>query len=166
MEGGVTERGVAESDVEDGGAEQGGPKGIFRGRYGASPLHLVGHLLLFAWAGYAVLQLLNAKAAADIFLWLLAAVLLHDLLLLPLYAGADRLSGGRLEGHAVNFFRVPAAVSGVLLLVYFPPILGLNDTTFLHAGGHRPAGYARDWLLITAGLFLVSGIVFLVRRFR
>lgn len=143
-----------------------GPRGVLRGRYGASPLHLLGHVLLFAWAGYAVLQLLDARKAASIFVWLLAAVLLHDFVLLPLYAGVDRLGGGRLGPRAVNHLRVPAALSGLLLLVYFPPILGLNDVTFLHAGGHRPAGYARDWLLITLALFLVSGVVYLVRRVR
>lgn len=140
-------------------------KGVFRGRYGASPLHLVGHVLFFAWAAYAIVQLLDAKKAASIFVWLLAAVLLHDFLLLPLYSGIDRL-GARGARRGVNFVRVPAALSGVLLLVYFPPILGLNDETFLHAGGHRPAGYLRDWLLITAGLFLVSGLLFVVRRRR
>ncbi len=148
------------------GARSPEPRGVFRGRYGASPLHLLGHVLLFAWAGYAVLQLLNAQKAASIFVWLLAAVLLHDFVLRPLYAGLDRLGGGRLGPRAINHLRVPAALSGLLLLVYFPPILGLNDVTFVRALGHRPAGYARDWLLITLALFLVSAVVYVVRRVR
>ena len=54
-------------------------------------------------------------------------------------------------------------VSGILLLVYFPPILGLTDANYLAATGHHPGGYARNWLEITAALFLGSAVVYAIR---
>ena len=62
-----------------------------------------------------------------------------------------------------NHVRAPAAISGVLLLVYFPLILGLSSANYRNDTGHRLAGYTRNWLLITAGLFLVSALVYGVR---
>ena len=51
----------------------------------------------------------------------------------------------------------------MLLLVYFPLILGLSSTNYRNDTGHRLAGYARNWLLITAALFLVSALIYVIR---
>lgn len=140
---------------------------VFVRRYGASPAHLVGHLVLFAIAAYALVQLVGVRAPVNLFVWLIAAVLLHDFVLLPFYSVLDR-AAQRARGPVplVNHVRVPAVLSGLLLLVYFPPILGLNGTTFHAAAGRNPAGYARDWLLLTAAAVLVSALVYAVRVVR
>lgn len=105
-------------------------------------------------------------------IWFVGAALLHDLVLLPLYSVTDRalqllLPADRApqEGTprpGVNHLRVPGFVSGVLFLVYWPLIL--------RQGGHYTAytalsadGFLARWLLVTAGLFLVSAIVWTVR---
>jgi hypothetical protein len=67
---------------------------LFARRYGASPAHLAGHLALFALAFWAISTMLDMRAAGNWVLWLVAAAILHDLLLLPLYAVPDRLAAG------------------------------------------------------------------------
>ena len=60
----------------------------------------------------------------------------------------------------LNHVRVPAAISAVLLLVFFPLILVKADANYVRATGHHVEGYARDWLLITAGLFAASALLY------
>ncbi len=142
---------------------------VFARRYGASPAHLAGHVLLFALAFWAISTMLDMRAAGNWVLWLVAAAILHDLLLLPLYAVPDRaasrvLARGRVP--LVNHVRVPAAVSGVLLLVSFPLILGRAPGNITRASGIEPSGHLAAWLAITAGAFLLSGAVYAVRLAR
>ncbi len=141
-------------------------------RYGASPGHLAGHLLLFALAFWAISTMLDMRAAGNWVLWLLAAVVLHDFLLLPAYSAADRVAarllGGRRAGHAgvLNHLRFPVAVSGVLLLVGFPLVLDRAPGNFARVAGFQPSGYLEAWLAITAGLFVVSAAVYGIRLLR
>lgn len=142
----------------------------FRRRYGASPLHLLLVLASFALACYAGLRLLDGDAFG-VALWFVGAAVLHDLVLLPLYAVTD-LAVQRLLGHGaadaartpragVNHVRVPAFVSGVLLLVYWPLVLGRVGHYTTSTG--LPADvFLGRWLLITACLFAASGAVFAV----
>jgi MFS family permease len=150
----------------------------FRARYGEHPLHLVAHLLGFAIAGYAIVQLLAQKHWVNWAVWFLAAALLHDIVLLPLYSLLDRIGhrvttpvhvhvGGNPDDPTrvprVNHIRAPALISGVLLLIYFPLILGPADAGYFSATGHHPSGYLRNWLLITVALFAGSALIYAVR---
>ncbi|THA83003.1 hypothetical protein [Streptomyces sp. A0592] len=146
--------------------------GAFRRRYGASPLHLLLVLTSFALAVYAGLRLLKGDNTLGVALWFVGAALLHDLVLLPLYSLTDRavqMAFGCApdpEGPAVragvNHVRVPAFVSGVLLLVWWPLIL--RRVPHFTAATDLPAdGFLTRWLLITAGLFAASAAVLLVR---
>ena len=147
----------------------------FRRLYGANPLHLIGHLAVFFVAGWAIDQIVGGGSIVNWLAWFLGAALLHDLVLLPLYSLADRGLVGR-GGHRVaqpargrawvNYIRVPAAVAAILLLVYFPVILGYSSTNYRNDTGHALTGYTRNWLLITAGLFVGSALVYVVRTMR
>ncbi|MFE7093092.1 hypothetical protein [Streptomyces erythrochromogenes] len=149
----------------------GGPVDAFRRRYGASPLHLLLVLASFALALYAGIRLLRGDAVG-VAIWFVGAALLHDLLLLPLYSLTDRAaqylwragatSGGAVPRPSINYFRVPAFVAGILFLVWWPLIL--------QQGGHYTAstglpadGFLARWFLITAGLFIASAAVLMVR---
>ncbi|MFB7979169.1 hypothetical protein [Streptomyces vinaceus] len=142
----------------------------FRARYGASPLHLLLTLASFAVALYAGIRLLKGDTIG-VAIWFVGAALLHDLVLLPAYALTDRAAqllfrgrgaaGGITFPTSVNHLRVPAFISGVLFLVWWPLIL--------RQGGHYTAytalsaeGFLARWLLITAGLFVASAIVLMV----
>jgi hypothetical protein len=131
-------------------------------RYGASPLHLLAHLIALPLVAFALLQIAERGDAARILIWLALSAVVHDLLLLPFYGLLDRLER-RAAGRAVNFVRVPALLSGLLLLVYFPAISGKGEGAFHGVSGLDYDGYLARWLLITAALFAVSGAVYGLR---
>ncbi|MFK0237531.1 hypothetical protein [Streptomyces vinaceus] len=146
----------------------------FRRRYGASPLHLLLVLASFALAVYAGLRLFQGDTLG-VAVWFVGAALLHDLVLLPLYSVTDRAvqalipqgpDGGRPPPRlSVNHVRVPAFVSGVLLLVWWP--LVLHRVEHYTAATALPAdGFLGRWLLITATLFAASALVLVVRTWR
>ncbi|MEU1401744.1 hypothetical protein ABZ471_05135 [Streptomyces sp. NPDC005728] len=131
-----------------------------------SPLQILLLACSFALAAYAGVRLL----AGDWFgvaLWIVAAALLHDLVLVPLYAVADRAvvhgldAAGRREW--VMYVRVPAALSGLLLLVWFPLVFNLVDGRYRLATGLSPDVYLGRWLLITAVLFGASALLLAAR---
>jgi hypothetical protein len=132
-------------------------------RYGASPLHLLAHLALLPLAGWALLQILSLHSASRIVAWLVAAVILHDLVLLPLYGALDRLAL-RARPANVNYVRVPAGIWLLLGLVFFPDIAGKGDAAFHHVSGLHLDGYLDRWLLAGALLFAGSALVYLARR--
>jgi hypothetical protein len=125
-------------------------------RYGASPWHLAGHLAYLALAAYVLAQLLDRPSAANIVGWLVAAVLLHDLVLLPLYSLLDRALWRAAPRPLAAALRTAAVLCGVTLLVFFPPILGLNDRTFARAAGYAPSGYLARWLALAGAITAVS----------
>ncbi|WTV57101.1 hypothetical protein OG438_06150 [Streptomyces sp. NBC_00035] len=131
-----------------------------------SPLQLLLLACSFALAGYAGVQLL----AGDWFgvaLWFVGAAVVHDLVLVPLYAGADRALShalgavGRREWTV--FVRVPAALSALLLLVWFPLISGQVADHYRSATGLSGDGFLSRWLLITAALFGGSALMLVLR---
>jgi hypothetical protein len=152
----------------------------FRRLYGANPLHLFAHVGVFFIAGWAISQIFRQGFVINWIAWFVGAALLHDLVLLPLYSALDRgLVATTRRGASpdatdrepprpsvINHVRVPAVVSGILLLVYFPLILGYASKNYEHDTGHALAGYTRNWLLICAGVFLVSAVVYGVRVIR
>ena len=139
--------------------------------YGAHPLHLVSLLLSFVVAGYAARQLFAADLVG-VAVWFLGAAILHDLVVLPGYVLVDRLVRGgphptqpnRTRPWA-NYVRVPLALSALLLLVFLPSILRLSNgfeaTTTL-----SPDGYAWRWVSVSAGLFALSGLAYVLSRGR
>jgi len=142
-----------------------------RERYGASPWHLAGHLAAFAVIGYALWAVLvpgGTARAVNLLAWLLLGAVLHDLVGLPLYSlldrGAQRATARR--PRLLNHLRVPAVISGVLLLVYLPLILAAAPRAYLRATGAPAGPYLRTWLLITAGLLAASGLLYAVRSRR
>ena len=129
-----------------------------------SPLQLLLLVCSFALAGYAGVRLL-AGDWFGIALWFVGAAVLHDLVLLPLYAAADRALV-KATGRHVLYVRVPAAFSLLLLLVWFPLISGQVADRYASATGLSPDGFLARWLLVTAALFGGSALVFVVRRRR
>ncbi|GAB2909526.1 hypothetical protein [Streptomyces heilongjiangensis] len=147
-----------------------------------SPLQLLLLTCSFALAGYAGVRLL-ADDWVGVALWFVGAAVVHDLVLLPLYAAADRAlvraadrSGPRTGAAAaspparrarVMYVRVPAALSGLLLLVWFPLISGRVADRYASATGMSAdgsaGGFLGRWLLITALLFAGSALLLVLR---
>jgi len=130
--------------------------------YGASPLHLLTMVGCFALAGYAAAELLPNNPVG-IPVWFVGAVIGHDLILMPLYTLADRSAIAVFRHRQpklpavpwINHLRVPTALSGMLLLIWFPLILRLparfTATTTLSLDP-----YLWHWLAVTGALFLLS----------
>jgi hypothetical protein len=146
--------------------------GHFRRRYGANPLHLAGHLVVLAIALFAIDRMANVGSLAELIALYIGLAIAHDLILLPAYSGLDRAARAalaRLPAHrpagvpAVNHVRAPALISGILLIIYSPFISGLADNSYFQVSGHHIEGYLRDWLLISAALFLGSALAYAVR---
>ncbi|WP_431983590.1 hypothetical protein [Streptomyces qinglanensis] len=147
---------------EPGAARKPGTAGLRR--LLGSPFQIVLLLASFVLAGYAGVRFL-ADDWLGVAVWFVGAALLHDLVLVPLYSLADRVP--RLAGRYVNHLRIPALLSLLLLLVWFPLITGPADRYAGLTG--RPdgnIGYALHWLWLTVGLFAVSGLWLAVRTLR
>jgi hypothetical protein len=153
----------------------------FRAAYGAGPLHLLALVASFAIAGAAVVGWFQRPRDLDSVLeWFAAAIVVHDLVLLPLYSLLDRIAvrilrrrtdqprrerrAGRVDPTA--YLRIPAILSALLLAVFFPVILGLGSATELSASGIAERGYLTRWLLATGVMFALSGLSYVVTAAR
>ncbi|GAA1425126.1 hypothetical protein GCM10009601_31380 [Streptomyces thermospinosisporus] len=129
-----------------------------------SPFHLLVLLCSFALCGYAGVRLLEGDWLLVV-LWFAGAAVLHDLVLAPLYLAADRalLATAGQRRRWVNHVRVPALLSGLLLLVWFPLITGRVSERYARFTALSADGYAARWLLVTAALFGGSALLYAVR---
>jgi hypothetical protein len=136
--------------------------------YGASPVHLLAHLVLLPFVGWAVLQVLSFRGARDVIVWFVAALILHDLIALPAYSALDRIAQqARVRGIAVvNYVRVPAVAAGASFLVFFPLILGKSNGSLHYLSGVHPSGYLGRWLLLVGAVAAASALVLAVRLAR
>ena len=134
-----------------------------RRHYGQTPLHLLAHLSVLAVTAAVVLALADAREALQMLMWFVLALVLHDLVLLPFYTVLDRASQRAVPRRAAQHLRVPLGLSALLLLLFFPQILGRNDASFENVAGVAPDGYLERWLLVSAALFAASGVLYLVR---
>ncbi|MFI6013520.1 hypothetical protein ACIBAG_32760 [Streptomyces sp. NPDC051243] len=134
-----------------------------------SPLQLLLLVCSFALTGYAGVRLLEGDWF-EVALWFVGAAVLHDLVLVPLYGAADRvlLRGFEAAGARrwMPYVRVPAALSLLLLLVWFPLISGRVADRYASGTGLSPDGFLARWLLITAVLFGGSAVLLVLRRRR
>jgi hypothetical protein len=146
--------------------------GHFRRRYGASPLHLAGHIVVFAIAAFAIDRIAAGAGLAKVIALYVGFVIAHDLIFLPAYSGIDRVGRATLarlparrsaKVPAINHIRVPMLISGLLLIIYLPLISGKADAGYFAASGHHLQGYLRNWLLISAVLFVGSGLIYGLR---
>ena len=150
-----------------------------RHRYGASPLHLLAALSSLALSGWAVAQALGVTGRPERFmLWVAGAIIAHDLVLFPAYTVAGRLlqralgvdgerrPSTRLRVAALNHVRIPALLSGLMLLVWFPLIARKAPATFENASARSADPYLGRWLLLTAALFAGSALLLVARARR
>ena len=127
------------------------------------PLIVLAHLTLLPLCAWALLEMLGGRSAERIAVWLIACVVVHDLVVMPLYSGADR-GLRRLVGGAINYVRVPAALSLLMLVVFWGTIAEAGERAYRATSGQTYDGYATRWLLVSAALFAGSAVVYLLRR--
>ena len=149
--------------------------------YGANPLHLLALLAAFALAGYAVRAVIAAGQFRGFAIWFAVAIIGHDLLLFPLYSLADlsvqrllpwpgrgnearQAPSGQVPGPPViNYVRIPVAFSLLILMAFFPLILGLSEPEYHRASGLATQPYLWRWLAVTGVLFAGSAVIYALR---
>lgn len=138
--------------------------------YGSGPLHLLVLIGCFGLAAFAGVRLWGAQPVG-VTIWLLVAVVGHDLVLFPLYTLADRSARDVLRHRRppssaavpwINHVRVPVVISLVLLMVYFPVILRLSPF-FESVTSYTMEVYVARYAGIVGALFLGSGVLYALR---
>jgi hypothetical protein len=118
----------------------------------------------------------GAGGMTGLLVWYLALVIAHDLVFVPAYTGLDRLFRAttarlplptRTGPPLINHVRAPVVISALLLILYLPLISRRSDGPYFAMSGHHLTHYyLRNWLLITAVLFLGSGLIYAARILR
>ncbi len=142
--------------------------GALRRAYGAGIPHLLAVLATLALAGAALGRLLHAGPLGSLALWFAGAIVLHDLVLFPIYALADRGAVGagrrvRERGlpDPVNYLRVPTLFSGLTLLLSFPLVLGAADR-YTRATGRSLDPYLGRWLALSGAAFAGAALAYAI----
>lgn len=156
------------------GAEQARPEGASRSwlqrRYGASWWHLATVLACLVATAYVVSRVASSPALFRIVVWFLGVAVVWDLVLGPALALADRVLRAvtpRLRGVSpLNFVRVPALVSLLLLLLWAPLVLRRSEAVYESKTGLPVEPFLYRWLGVTAVLFAVSGALLAVAVLR
>ncbi len=143
----------------------------FAYEYGARPLHLIAVVAGLLLCGYGLLRIDNLDNSVRIFLWIGACALLHDLVALPFYSVLLRIAripaGAAFKSRAMavrayNYIRVPVGLSLLLLVVYFPLIFRMAPDEYTATTGRSVDTYLGRWLLLSAAIFLVSGVAYAI----
>lgn len=135
-------------------------------------VQLLALLASFVVAGYAALRLL-AGHPIGIGAWFVGSAVVNDLVLFPLYAGLDAALVMLLRRRPalatvagvwwLNYLRIPAMISGLLLLVWSPLILRVSGAAYHTASGLSAQPFLARWLAVTVVLFAVSAATLAVR---
>jgi hypothetical protein len=138
-------------------------------------MQLLALLASFVVAGYAGVRLLAGNVIGT-GAWFVGSAVVHDLVLFPLYAGVDAALVLLLRRHPewatvagvrwLNYLRVPAMVSGLLLLVWSPLILRVSNGAYHAASGLSAQPFLARWIAVTAVLFTFSAATLVVQTMR
>jgi hypothetical protein len=140
--------------------------------YGANPLHFLVVVGVFTMTGYVALRIAPDPMFTRMLVWFGAAVLLHDLVLFPIYTAADRsligTAGVLRRGRdplvrGVNHVRVPVLASGLLFLLFLPGIIQQGAPSYLAATGQTQEPFLERWLLLSASFAALSTLLYLTR---
>ncbi|MFZ0119912.1 MAG: hypothetical protein WAN20_23055 [Pseudonocardiaceae bacterium] len=138
-------------------------------------VQLLALLASFVVAGYAGVRLLTGHVIGT-GAWFVGSAVVHDLVLFPLYAGVDAALVLLLRHHPewatvvgvrwLNYLRVPAMVSGLLLLVWSPLILRVSNGAYHAASGLSAQPFLARWIAVTVVLFAISAATLVVQTMR
>ncbi|HEX4102618.1 MAG TPA: hypothetical protein VHY21_19085 [Pseudonocardiaceae bacterium] len=138
-------------------------------------VQLLALLASFVVAGYAGVRLLTGHVIGT-GAWFVGSAVVHDLVLFPLYAGVDAALVLLLRRHPewatvagvrwLNYLRVPAMVSGLLLLVWSPLILRVSNGAYHAASGLSAQPFLARWIAVTVVLFAISAATLVVQTMR
>jgi hypothetical protein len=141
----------------------GSPIRLLRARYGGGPAHLLATVASVAIAAAAVVGWTQRpRDLENVLIWFGAAIVVHDVVLLPTYSLIDRHTLGRLPASLATYVRVPVLTSALLLVAVFPTVLGFGAHQEHNASGIVEHGYLARYLLLTGALFALSGLTYAI----
>lgn len=144
----------------------------FRDYYGARPGHLLAACAALVIVGGAFVDWFHASAhTANILVWFAAALVAVEFVLIPLAWVGDRVPRARRQPRAPRgagwaYIRVPALLSGLLVIVFAPIIFRADVDTYRTYTGSTPDVYLARWLIATGLLFACSAAIYLLARVR
>lgn len=147
---------------------------LFRRVIGAGPLHFLALLAGLAFAGYLVWTVLPAPEGLRILIWVAGAAVIHDLIVWPLYALADRAARA-LQSRVprglptvpwINHIRVPVVLSAMMLVVSWPLVIRHSEASYHLASGLTEHPFLGRWLLLSGSTFAASAVVYATRMIR
>lgn len=130
------------------------------------PAVLLAAALAVTLAGLGAATVAGDPAWPVVLAWFLAAVALHDGVLVPLYSGADRALvrlAPPTRVPVVNHVRVPVLAAGLTLLLFLPGIVRRAEPAHVAATGLDQAPYLGRWLALVAAVAVASALVYGVR---
>lgn len=141
--------------------------------YGAGPLHLITLIAAFALIAYVV----HVAGIAtfwnkdvwwqSIAVWFAGAFIVHDLILFPLYALADRILRRvrlpRMRVSPLNYIRVPVLGTALTFALFFPGIIQQGSEPYRTATGLTQEPYLFRWSMLAAAMFAASAALFAIR---
>ncbi|UJA19182.1 hypothetical protein HJD18_02480 [Thermoleophilia bacterium SCSIO 60948] len=140
------------------------------GRPTDGPLRMLATAISLLVVGFAVWMIFRDDHPVAIAIWFFAAAIGHDLIAFPVYSALHVAAYGRAtrpqrpppsDPQAINFLRVPVFQSAIMLLVWFPLILGFSSADLAAKTGNAPDFVAR-WLLLSAAFFALSALAYVV----
>ncbi|WP_312858242.1 hypothetical protein [Pseudonocardia pini] len=132
-------------------------------------VRVVGVVACLALGAYATTIILRDPtlhpSILGMLIWFAGALLLHDLVLFPLYAAADRaltlLPTTRVP--LVNHVRLPLMGAALTFLVFLPGIIRQGEPVVRGATGLDQEPFLARWLWLCAAMVGVSALVWVVR---
>lgn len=143
--------------------------GWFTKLYGAGPVHLLVIVGCFALAACSAALVWGEPQVVRMAVWFAAAVVVHDLVLVPTYSLADRALTGSLRSAPkprvpiINHVRLPVLAAGLLLLVFLPGVIQQGTATHLAATGQGQQPYFGRWLALSVTFVVLSAAIYVVR---
>ena len=147
---------------------------LFRRVTGAGPLNILALLAGLAFAGYLVWTVLPAPDSLRILIWAAGAAVVHDLIVWPLYALADRAARALQSRDArrlptvpwINHVRVPVVLSAMMLIIAWPLVIRHSEASYHFASGLTEHPFLGRWLLLSGSAFAGSAVVYAARMVR
>ena len=116
-------------------------------------------------------RILAGHEGLRILVWFVSAAVVHDLIVWPLYAIADRGAAAAARRRPdrlpavpwINHLRVPVVLSAVMLVVSFPLVFRWSQPAYRAASGLSENPYLGRWLLLSGAAFGASAVIYAVR---
>ncbi len=150
--------------------------------YGAGPVHLVALLVSLAVSAEAIVHWFDLPGpdSMRVLLWFVGAIVVHDLVVLPLYTLLDvvgrRLTASSSSSSSLSaaprrspgwvYVRVPLVICAILGIAFLPEIARLGSATYHVASGSTQDRYLVRYAITCAVVLGASALAYALSRVR